>query len=206
MLDIQFTRQDAEICSKETVYQGFFQVNQYTVRHKLFAGGWTPAFKRDVTERLNAVGVILHDPLRRKVVLVEQFRPGLLSSGRSPWLLEIVAGLIDADETPETVIQREAQEEAGVTIQTLQFALQYWVSPGASSQKVTLFYGTFDSAGVGGIYGLPEEHEDIRVHVVDADAAYAAVNSGLICNSLTIIALQWLQLHEQQLQEQGSKG
>lgn len=204
--DIQcFTQKDVEIKQRETLYQGFFRLDRITLRHQLFAGGWSPEFVREVFSRNDAAAVLLYDPTLRKVVLVEQFRMGAqLNAPDTPWLLEIVAGLIDEGETPEAVVMREAQEEAGAKIQQLLPITSYWASPGAFSERVTLYCGKIDATNIGGIHGLSNEHEDIRVHVIDAEDAYAAVNSGFICNSLTIIALQWLQLQEANIREQWS--
>lgn len=202
----QFTHQDIEIKQQETLYQGFVRLDKFSLRHKLFAGGWSPAFTREVFSRSDAVGIVLYDPYQRKTLLVEQFRMGaLLNAPHSPWLLEIVAGLIDKDESPETVVHREAQEEAGIAIQELLPITTYWASPGAFSERVSLYCGKVDVTHAGGIHGVEGEHEDIRIHVVDVEEAYAAVRSGLICNSLTIIGIQWLQLNEAWLQEQWQK-
>lgn len=192
---VKFTRQDVEIISQTTAFKGFYQIDKYTVRHQLFAGGWSKPFARELFCRRNAAGVLLYDPVRQQVILIEQFRIGALDDS-TPWMLEVVAGLVDEGETTADVVKREAQEEAGVEILALMPITRYWSSPGGSSEQVTLFCGKVDVTNAGGIFGLAAEDEDIRVHLFDVADAYAAVASGLICNSLTIIALQWLQLHE----------
>lgn len=199
----RFTQSDVEITQRETVYQGFLRLEKIMLRHKRFAGGWSPDLNREVLIRNDAAGVILYDPQLRKVVLIEQFRMGpLLNAPDTPWLLEIVAGLIDTAESPEEVVKREAREEAGAIVEALIPITTYWASPGAFSERVTVFCGKIDASDINGIYGLASEHEDIRVHVVDTDEAYQAVTSGLIRDSLTIIAVQWLQLNETRVREQ----
>ena len=199
----RFSQKDVAIKQQEILYDGFLRLEKVQLCHRLFTGGWSPEFVREVFSRSDAAGVVLYDPQRRKIVLIEQFRMGaMLNTPDTPWLLEIVAGLIDKDETPESVVIREAQEEAGAMITALIPITTYWASPAAFSERVTLFCGKVDTFAINGIHGLPDEHEDIRVHVIDAEEAYTAVTSGLICNSLSIIGLQWLQLHEASVREQ----
>jgi ADP-ribose pyrophosphatase len=117
----------------------------------------------------------------------------------NPWLLELVAGLIDKDESPEEVARREAQEEAGCTVGALLPIARYLPSPGGSDEFVHLFLGIVDSEGLGGIHGLPDEHEDIRVHLVPLAGARDMLDAGRINNAATLIALQWLLLNHGRL-------
>jgi ADP-ribose pyrophosphatase len=141
------------------------------------------------------VCVLPYDPQRDCVVLIEQFRVGALDKSANPWLLELVAGLIDKDEVPEEVARREALEEANLPLTSLWPITQYYPSPGGSDERVHLFIGRCDSAGAGGVYGLAEEGEDIRVHVWPLEDALAALKEGRIDNAASIIALQWLALN-----------
>ena len=197
--DPYFSQQDFEVVKRETKYKGFFELQKLTLKHKLFGGGETTEFTRELFVRGPVVAVLLYDPVKDSVVLNEQFRVGALDDDRSPWLYELVAGIIDAGETPEEVAHREALEEAGCELQQLEPIYQFWVSPGADSEQVHFFCGCVDSSGVGGIYGLPNEHEDIRVTVVPSEIAWQAVESGKIRNALSIIGLQWLQLNKASL-------
>jgi ADP-ribose pyrophosphatase len=129
------------------------------------------------------------------VVLIEQFRIGALDKSANPWLLELVAGLIDKDEVPEEVARREALEEANLQLTSLWPITQYYPSPGGSDERVHLYVGRCSSEGVGGVYGLAEEGEDIRVHVWSLADALAAVKDGRIDNAASIIALHWLALN-----------
>jgi ADP-ribose pyrophosphatase len=97
------------------------------------------------------------------------------------------------------VAHREAREEAGLSLLALMPICRYIVSPGGSSESVTLFCGRVDSRGAGGIHGLPEEHEDIRVDVLPFTDAMAWLENGRIDNAISIIALQWLALHRAQV-------
>jgi ADP-ribose pyrophosphatase len=147
--------------------------------------------------------VLPYDPVLDAVVLVEQFRIGALEAPGDPWLLEIVAGIIDKpDETAEDVVRREAVEEANCYIQDIVPICDYFVSPGGTSERISLFCGKVDAVGVGGVCGLEDEAEDIRVIVVPFPAAIAQLQAGDIRSAAPIIALQWLQLNHAQLRAQ----
>ena len=184
-----------ELLGKSQRYSGFFRINGYRLRHRLFAGGWSGVIEREVFERGHAVGVLPYDPVADSLVLIEQFRIGALVAGMSPWLIEVVAGIIEEGEAPEEVARRETQEEAGLEIQALMPMCRYLVSPGGSSESVRLYCGRVDSRGAGGIHGLAEEHEDIRVDRVAYGEAMRLLEEGRVTNSVSLIALQWLALH-----------
>ena len=190
-----------EILDKALRYKGFFEIVHYRFRHRLFAGGWSGEIEREVFERGHAAAVLPYDPAADAVVLIEQFRIGALVAGLEPWQIEIVAGIIEDGELPEDVARRESQEEAGVAIGTLLPIYRYMVSPGGASESVQVYCGRVDSRGLGGIHGLPEENEDIRVEVHSFDRAMAALDAGKITNAVTIIALQWLALNRARLRE-----
>lgn len=200
--DARFGTSDVEILSQETCFKGFFRMNRYTLRHRLFAGGWSATLTRELFERGHAGAMLPYDPATDQVVLLEQFRIGAIDGQRSPWLLEMVAGMLEAGEDSSALIRREAQEEAGLDVNRSRFVLSYLVSPGGTTERIDLFVGEVDSRSAGGLHGLAEEGEDIRVHVVSRAQAYAWVESGLIDNAATVIALQWLQLHLADLRQE----
>lgn len=180
--------------SRETVHKGFYQIDSIAFRHELHAGGNTDLVKRELFVRGNVVGVIPYDPVSDSVALLEQFRIGAMNHSPDPWLTEIVAGMIDTDETPEQVAIREASEEAGLQLTKLHLVSHYLASPGASTEEVFIFYAETDLSDVSGHFGLEEEDEDIRVSVVSAETAFAMMDEGVIRNALSIIGLQWLRL------------
>lgn len=192
-------RDDVQILEKSTPFQGYFRIDRYTLRHARHDGGWTAPMTREIFERGHAVGVLMYDPARDQVGLIEQFRPGALAAGWEPWLVEIVAGIIDDGESTETVAIREAQEEADAQITDLLPVCRYLVTPGGSTETMQLYCGRVDASQLSGVHGLPHEGEDIRVFAVAADEAIAWVDSGKVHNSMTIIALQWLALHRDEL-------
>lgn len=184
---------DIEIVEKKTAYDGYLKIDVYRLRHKKFDGSWTGVLPpREVCVRGKAVGVLLYDPAQDAVVLIEQFRVGAASAAGPAWMTEIVAGLVDGEnESPEDVARREAQEEAGCAVQELETICDYYPSPGAFDEHVTVYCGRIDCTGIGGSGGLEEEHEDIRVSVVPADEAIRLLDENRLNNSISIIALGW---------------
>ena len=154
--------EDVELLGRDVVYDGHFRLDRYRLRHRQFAGGLGPVLTREVLERGMVAAVLPVDPGRDRVVLIEQFRPGAWAAGRSPWLLECVAGVIEPGETPEELARREALEEAGCVITDLVPIATFLTSPGATTETVHLFCGRVASDGVGGLHGLGTEGEDIR--------------------------------------------
>ena len=144
---------------------------------------------------------MLYDPLLDKVVLIEQFRTGACINGHNPWLLEVVAGVFDKDEQPEEVAMRESEEEAGATVLDLIPIYEYFVSPGGTNEYLHLFCGRVDASKLGGIHGLPHEHEDIRAFTLSTQEAFNLLKEGKINTSPVIITLQWLQLNHQWLRD-----
>lgn len=192
---------DVEVVEREACFRGFYQLDRLHLRHRLFAGDMGKLISRELFVRHDAVCVLPYDPQRDCVVLIEQFRVGALDKSLNPWLIELVAGLIDKDEQPEEVARREAVEEAGLTLAELWPLPQYYPSPGGSDERVHLYVGRCDSRGAGGVHGLEEEGEDIRVLVWSFDEALAALDDGRIDNAASIIALQWLALNRDKLRE-----
>jgi len=188
-----------EIVERVPAFRGHFRVDRYVLRHRRFDGTWTPPLIREVFERGHAAAVLLYDPARDLVALTEQFRPGALAAGWNPWLIEIVAGVIDRGESPEATAMREAREEAGVEITELVSMPHLIATPGGSSETVQLFCARVDASRIGGIHGMEQEGEDIRVFTLPASEALAWVEDGRIRNAITVVAVQWLALHRDEL-------
>jgi len=193
-----FTLADVDVVRRETVYQGFYRLDCVRLRHRLFAGGTGPEIKREVFIRPPAAGVLIYDPVLDNVLLIEQFRIGALESD-CPWQLEIVAGLLEAGETPESLVRREALEEAGVKLLRVEPVMTFLTSPGGSNERFTLLAAEADLSAAGGIHGLPEEGEDIRVRVMMCEDAFRALRDNRMDNAPGILALQWLQMHREAL-------
>lgn len=188
-----------DLIRRATPFQGYFRIDRYAVRHSLFAGGMTGDVVREVFERGHAAAVLPYDPDCDSIVLIEQFRIGAYAAGRDPWLVEIVAGIIEAGETADAVARREATEEAGLTLTDLRPIGEVFVSPGGSTETVALFCGRCDARSAGGIHGVAAEDEDIRVVVRPFQAALGDLADGAIRSAPAVIALQWLALHRTEL-------
>ena len=197
--ELQPGREDVEVLSHETLFQRYCRLDLYVLKHRLFAGGQSAPVYREVLERGHAVAVLPYDPVTDSVVLIEQFRPGAYAAGLNPWLVEVVAGIVEDGETPEAVARRELLEEAGVTAQELHPIHDYLSTPGLCSETVTLYWARVDASGAGGIHGLPEEGEDIRVLVVPFEELKELLAQGRINNATALIAVQWLLLHRDSL-------
>ena len=193
---------NVEIIEKTICFQGFFRIERYHLRHHLFSGKWSQPIVRELFERGHAAAVLPYDPIRDEVILIEQFRIGAMNAPGGPWLLEIVAGIIEDNEQAEDVVKRESVEEAGCVITDLIPLYDYLASPGGMTERIALFCGRVDTTHAGGIYGLKKEGEDIKVHVVALNEALAELKSGKINSASIIIALQWLALNRDQVRVQ----
>ena len=200
---LQYDQKDVSISVIETKYQGFFKLDEYQLKHKLFSNKISNEFTREVFERGDAVVVMLYDPAQDKLLLLEQFRAGALRTEETPWLLEFVAGMFDDNESPTDVAIRETKEEANIALSSnnIKPIMKYLSSPGAMSECIHLYWAKFDSNKVssGSIYGLDDENEDILLHLISRIDALALLNEGKICNAATIIGLQWLAMNYQTL-------
>ncbi len=193
---------DVEVIDKQNVFSGYVAVDRYRLRHRLHQGGMSEVLDREVVERGHVSAVLPVDIARDTVVLIEQFRPGAFAAGENPWLVECVAGIIEARETAEQVARREAWEEAGCRMDALIPMHRFFTTPGALTENVELFCGLTDSHGIGGVHGAVHEGEDILVRVAPVREAIDMANRGLIKNAITLIALQWLAIHYPDLKSQ----
>ena len=189
-----------DILLREVLFQGYFRVDRLHVQHERFDGSQSAVFTREVFHRSPGVaGVLLFDPQHDKVVLVEQVRIAPADAGKNPWMTEIVLGMIDANETPEHAARREAMEEAGCEVLDLRPIASYFSSPGGTSEYIYLFAGRINTPAEGGTFGMEHEHEDIRVHILDAAQAISLLYANKIQDAQTLVALQWFAMHHTEL-------
>ena len=189
----KYNSRDISIENQEKVFSGFFKMLRVTLRHKLFSGEWSKPIKRELFERGSAVGVLLYDPVHKLIGLVEQFRIGALGDKSSPWLYEVVAGMVDPDESFEQAALREIQEEVGINKVQLRPICQYWVSPGGTNERMHLYCGITNLLGLDGELGMNEQSEDIFLHIVPQDDISLCMKAGQCDNAATTISLMWLQ-------------
>jgi ADP-ribose pyrophosphatase len=194
---------EVEVIDRAVAYQGFFAIEKIQLKHRLFCGGWSAPITRELFVRGNAVAAIIYDPVHGLIGLVEQLRIGLLDSNRSPWCLEVVAGMAEIGESDEQVIRRELQEEAGVIPSALCNICEYYSSPGGTSEKLSLYCALANLRQAGGLFGLPEEHEDIRFSVFPETEVLPNIYNGDYANAATLICLQWLMANKQRLSMSG---
>lgn len=196
------TSRKVDILERVTAFQGYFRVDRYRLRHETFDGGMSAEITREIFERGHAAAALPYDPVRDEVVLLEQFRVGAHAAGREPWMIEIVAGIIEDGETPESLVQREMLEEAGLTTLELEPMATILTSPGGASETVHFFCARIDSSDAGGLFGLDHEGEDIRAFVVPGDDVADLLTSGQVENGHAVLALQWFLLNRDRLRQQ----
>ena len=208
MIQQEYGQNDFDITEREPCFEGFFKLDRFHFKHKRFDGSWSRTVGREIFIRGDATCVLPFDPVENCVVLVEQFRIGAVSFeedqnefGASPWLIELVAGINEEGENPEDVARRESVEEANLKLGEMMPICKYLASPGGSTEKVHLYCAQVDSRGAGGVFGLAEEDEDIRVHIVPFEDALLMIESGQINNAAAIIALQWLALNNSRVKQ-----
>lgn len=191
----EFTVEDVEILHRRRVFQGYIPMDECVFKFRHFNGGWSHDIKRELILRPKVVAVLLYDPKKDQVIMIEQIRVGAFHYNESPWILEIVAGMVDENETLAMAAQREAFEEAGVSILKLLKVCTFLVSPGISDEETTIFCGIIDAPDQGGYHGLVDDGEDIKVHVLQASDAILLLNQGKITSASAVIAVQWLAIN-----------
>ncbi|MFT5541315.1 MAG: ADP-ribose pyrophosphatase [Glaciecola sp.] len=201
MKKLEYSNKDARVLGEETVFEGFFKMKRFQVQYKLFNGGLSRVVNREMFERGHAIAVLPYDPITREFVLIEQFRLGAMATSDSPWLIEVIAGMIEEGEDPDEVCHRETLEEAGIELTELQKVLTYLSSPGGTTERLHIYMAKTDSTSASGVHGLDSESEDIMVHRVAESDARDWLDNGRIDNAAAIIALQWFFLNKNKLLE-----
>jgi ADP-ribose pyrophosphatase len=198
---LTFGAQDVRVLESQTVYDGHYKLSKLTLQHRCFGGGWSEPLVRELFQRGDAVGVLPYDPVTDSLVMIEQFRPGAIRGDQSPWMLELIAGVVEPGESDHEVAHREAMEEAGCELLELVPIATVLPSAGACDEQVRLLCGRVGTACIGEIHGLQHEGEDILVHEFSRQEALALLAADRVPNGHTLIALQWLQIHGDALRE-----
>ncbi|MDH0031678.1 MULTISPECIES: NUDIX domain-containing protein [unclassified Acinetobacter] len=194
-----YSASDVTIESREPIFRGFIQVEKVSFRHRLFnQPDYSSVIQRELIHRPEAAGVLLYNDQQQRFALIEQFRVGALNDTDSAWQLEIIAGVLDGDEAPEDCIRRESLEESGCEVQQLQHLFSFYPSAGACSEFFHLYAAEVELPKMGGIFGMPDEGENIQLHLFDYSELGTLLKNGRLRNAPVIMALQWLAQHLQQ--------
>ena len=194
-----YSASDVTIESREFLFRGFIQVEKVSFRHRLFnQPDYSPVIQRELIHRPEAAGVLLYNDQQQRFALIEQFRVGALNDSESAWQLEVIAGVLDGDEAPEDCIRRESLEESGCEVQQLQHLFSFYPSAGACSEFFHLYAAEVELPKMGGIFGMPDEGENIQLHLFDYSEVGTLLRNGCLRNAPVIMALQWLVQHLQQ--------
>lgn len=193
-----YSASDVTIESREFLFRGFIQVEKVNLTHQLFhRSEYSPIIQRELIHRPEAAGVLLYNNQQQRFALIEQFRVGALNDSESAWQLEIIAGVLDGNESPETCIRRESLEESGCEINELQHLFSFYPSAGACAEFFHLYAAEVDLPSSGGIFGVPDEGEDIQLHLFDYAEITMLFKNNRLKNAPVIMALQWLSQHIQ---------
>ncbi len=183
---------NVEIERCDVVFDDFFQIEEAYLRHERFDGSMSETVRRLSFERGDGVAALVVNTDAQAVLFVEQFRYPTLKKGDG-WIVEVIAGMLEPDESPEACIRREILEETGYRARTLRHVSTFYTSPGGTSERIHLYYGEVTDTGkvaAGG--GADHEGEDIRVIAMPLREVWDALAGGRFQDAKTLIALWWL--------------
>ena len=184
-----------KIINKKNLYKGFFEMNEVTLKFRKYNGKWSNVIKREIFGGAQVAAVLPYDPIKKEIILIQQFRTGTITKNYENYVNEIVAGIIDKGENPKQTAKRECFEETGCKIKKLIPIQGYFPAPGSSESFYHLFLGHINSFKGTRIMGLENENEDIFVKSYKVKEVKDMVQKGKILNGLTLIALQWFFLN-----------
>lgn len=192
----QYTAKDVNVIKREPIYTGFVQLERVSLSYRLFQQTHhSQIIQRECIQRKKAAGVLIYNDPKEQFLLIEQFRVGAIDDPISPWHLEIIAGLLDNDESPEACLYRESLEEAGCSLFDLKHLFTFYPSAGASNELFYLYTAQADLPTHGSVFGLVEEGENIQAHIFNYHELPQLFAQQRLRNAPVIMALQWLQQH-----------
>lgn len=181
---------DAEVLANE-----WGKLTRYRIEYRRRDGTWQEQV-REAYDRGNGVTCLLYNPDTGCVLLTRQFRLPVWLNDKDPFVIEAPAGMLDGAH-PEDRMRAELVEETGFEISKLDHLFDVLMSPGALTEYLSFFSGTYhlkDQVAEGG--GHEHEGEDIEVLHVRLDDALRMIRTGEICDAKTIILLQELALRK----------
>jgi ADP-ribose pyrophosphatase len=182
-----------DVRSVRTRFDGYFKVYEAELTYQLPNGQMSEPVRRLSLERGDSAAAVVVDEGAGTALLARQFRYPAVARGGPGWLLELVAGAVDGDETPQACVRREIEEELGYETLSLHPISTFYTSPGGSSERVHLFHATVSSesrVGPGG--GNPAEQEDIELVEIPLAQVPELLESGQVVDAKTLIGLGWL--------------
>ena len=180
-----------KISNIRKLHDGFFKLHEINFTHKKHDGNWSSELKREIFSGAHVATVLPYDPIKKRILLLKQFRPGLLKRKQDPVVIEIVGGIIDKGETPAEAGKRECVEETGCVVNKLIDIYSYYPAPGSSESYYHLFLAEIDAFEGERILGLENENEDLLVNSYDVQEVKNLLKEKKIINGVTLLALQW---------------
>jgi len=178
---------------KKRIFDDFFKIDEVHLQHERFDGSMSPTLRRLNFERGDGVAALVFNVDTDKIILTNQFRYPAYTRGEG-WIIEVVAGMLENDMTPEDAIKKEILEEIGYEVESLNFMSSFFVSPGGTSERIHMFYAVVNNStkvNEGG--GLEEENEDIQIVEYDLEQAIHMAQTGAIMDAKTLYGLLWLE-------------
>ncbi len=179
---------------KQLLSDNWYRLEKVTYDFRLNNGEWE-THSREAYDRGNGATILLYNKQRKTVILTRQFRlPTYLNGNKAGFLIEACAGLLDNDN-PEDCIRKEAEEETGYKVNSVEKVFEAYMSPGSVTEILYFFIAEYSEAmkiGSGG--GLVNEQENIEVMEIPFNAAYEMIGTGEIKDGKTIMLLQYLRL------------
>ncbi len=148
-----------------------------------------------IFERKDAIAIVLYDNVNDKLLLIQQFRQGCYIKKNIDCPYEIVAGLVDKNDTMESAISREVEEESKVKVLKIIKIGSFFPEISFSTREIHLFCGKFDSSNTSKYADLKSENEDTKTLLFSKDEVRNMLKNNEIINSHTLIALQWFFLN-----------
>lgn len=194
----------AKIVSREVVFDGFHRLEVIRLQPKsLKTNSWAGEMEREIFTAGPYSTVLLYIPETDEILLNEQFRLGAyMAQAADPFLYECAAGMIDEGETPEEAAVRETLEETGCHVIALEKVGSFYTSPGCLDEEAYVFIGRIAKAEAGNIFGVEEEGEEIRTHLLPAEKVFEMLDAGLIQNGSSALAINWFARHRDRLRKQ----